>query len=441
MTGFRNAAGCLALLGLLFAYPAATLRAQDQAPAAPANAQSSQDSQTDANVLTALGTSKSLANVAITTNTVDGVVTLTGVVRDANQKQLAGTLTAHAQGVTRVVNNLTIAAAPAAGTPATPPDANNLPTTAEMDDNSAPPTVQNAPPAPPQSADNTSPSGQSSVAGAPPSDQNAPPQNNQGPPNRPAYQRGYNQYPQGGGQYPQGGQYAQNQYPPQNQPQRPPQMGGKQVMVPQGATLRIRTLETLDARTIKAGTTFSAVVLNNVMSGGAIAIPRGASLQGTVTEAKKAGDFGGRGKLVVTLNSIAIGGQNYTIVTDAWSNLGPNKTGRTVGNAIGLGAMGALIGAAAGGGPGAAIGAAAGAGGGVALSGATPTRQAFIPAEAVLIFHLQEQVGVTTVNQDELDRLAQNVPPLENQQPRMYRRGPYGGYPPPPPPGYNGYPY
>jgi hypothetical protein len=249
----------------------------------------------------------------------------------------------------------------------------------------------------------------------------------------------YQQYPQ----YQRG--YGRQQYQ-QQQEALPPQIADKQVDVPAGSLLRIRTLEPIDARNDRAGASFNAVVLNNVIADGTVAIPRGAVLQGTVIEAKKAGAFGGAGKLEITLNTISLGRQGYTLTTDAWSNTGPNKTGNTVGSAIGYGVMGALIGAAVGGGPGAAIGGAAGGATGIAASGASPTRQAYIPAEAVLIFHLLKPLDVTTISQEEMNRLAQNVPPLQGQQPRMMRRG-YGyygypgGYPPPPPPGYYGYGY
>jgi len=402
-----------ALLISGFAFPSAKLIAQTTSV-------SPQDSQTDANVVAALGTSKSLSNVAINTSTVNGVVTLTGTVRDESQKELAETLTAHAAGVKSVVNNLTVTPVSASGVQDTP--SQDVPATAvlmsdgTMSDGSTPDA----------NAGQQQGSGQPSVAGAPADQNSAPPQGPNGASNGPVLNRP---------PYAPNGQPQYAQAPPP--PPRPAQVGGKQVTVAQGSMLRVRTLEPLDAKDVKAGTTFNAVVLNDVMAGGAIAIPRGASLVGTVTEAKKAGVFGGSGKLVITLNSVAMGGQSYTIASDAWSNLGPNKTGQTVGSAIGLGAVGALIGAAAGGGSGAAIGAAAGGATGIAASGASPTRQAYIPAEAVLIFHLQKPIAVTTVGQDELNRLAQNVPPVQNQQPHMIRRG-YYGYPPPPPAYYYG---
>jgi hypothetical protein len=92
-------------LGLI-SRPAPLLSMQD-APAAVIT-----DDQTDAAVISALTASKSLTDVAITTSTLSGVVTITGVVRNDSQKELAELLVAHVAGVKGVVNKLTITAAP-----------------------------------------------------------------------------------------------------------------------------------------------------------------------------------------------------------------------------------------------------------------------------------------------------------------------------------------
>jgi len=120
----------------------------------------------------------------------------------------------------------------------------------------------------------------------------------------------------------------------------------------------------------------------------------------------------------------------------------PNKAGRTAGNAIGGALLGAIIGGAVGGGGGAAIGAGAGAVGGTAATAATPGPRIWIPAEAMMDFHLNSPLTVTPVSSQEAMRLAANAPP-PSQRPTLYRRGyyPYGYPPPPPPPGYYYRPY
>ena len=182
----------------------------------------------------------------------------------------------------------------------------------------------------------------------------------------------------------------------------------------------------MDSKHTVQGTAFDAIVLNDVVAGGAIAIPRGAAVKGTVVESHKAGDFKGKGELKLQLTQIEMGGRVYPVVTDFWWHQGADKTGNTVGNTVGLGAMGALIGAVAGGGAGAAVGAGIGGVAGLGVSSASGKGEAVLPSEAVVTFHLTQPTDVTTVSQAELNRLASGVP--AGMQPRRY--------PPPPPPYY-----
>ena len=86
---------------------------------------------------------------------------------------------------------------------------------------------------------------------------------------------------------------------------------------------------------------------------------------------------------------------------------------------IGGAVLGAIIGGAAGGGGGAAIGAVAGGTVGTAASAASPGPHAWIPAEALVTFHLNTPVTVQPVSQQEAARLAQGLYP---GGPTLYRR-------------------
>jgi hypothetical protein len=96
-----------------------------------------------------------------------------------------------------------------------------------------------------------------------------------------------------------------------------------------------------------------------------------------------------------------------------------------VGNALGGGIVGAIIGCAVGRGAGCAIGAGAGLAAGTAASAATPGPNVWIPSEALVVFHLTAPLTVTPVSAQEASRLAQG---LYNGGPSLYRRGyyPYG---------------
>jgi hypothetical protein len=193
------------------------------------------------------------------------------------------------------------------------------------------------------------------------------------------------------------------------------------------------TNEPVISKRAKDGTPVQFTVIQDVAFGGVLAIPRGATVHGVVTETKKAGTLSGSPELALTLTSLDLGGQSYPLTTDQFKVKGPNKAGQTAGNAFGGAVLGAIIGGIAGRGEGAAIGAGAGAAAGTAASAASSGPGVWIPAEARVDFHLAAPVTVTPVNQQEAARLAQGLYP---GGPSLYRRGyPYAR------PYYAGYPY
>jgi hypothetical protein len=391
------------------------------------------DAQIEASVLKALAGAPELADQAITSTTVYGVVTLSGTVRDEPLRDLADHLVSNTAGVQKVVDQLIVGVVPTDGNGSSSqqqdPSQGTNPNL-QSDGSIAPPQAQ-SPPAP------SSPNAPAVPQGSQQPSQYPPPyQGGQGGQYPPAYGS-----PQQGGQYPppyQGQQqpwqyqgYGQP-YPPQYPPPRPyvAQKGGDAVVVPIGTNLRVRINQGMTSKSTAVGTTFDGVVLNDVVTGGSIAIPRGASIQGTVVAVHTAGELKGKGELKLQLNSVSLGGRVYPIATDFWWHQGVDKTGNTVGNTVGLGAVGALIGAVAGGGVGAAVGAGVGGVAGLGVSAASGRGEASLPPEAILVFHLTQPADITTVSQAELNRLGAGVP--VGGDPQFRRRYP----PPPPPPGY-----
>ena len=268
--------------------------------------------------------------------------------------------------------------------------------------------------------------------GAPPTYSQAPyPQPGYGQPGNgsqpgypPAYGQGQNPPPQGAyGQAPQG-------YPPPPQGYAGPQgyapqggqQAGVQVTVPAGALLRIRINRGLDSNHIQPGASFDGTVLNDITTTGEVAIPRGASVQGVVVDAKKAGALKGEGALALQINSVTLAGTTYPVVSDLWERQGPDKSVRTVNSALGLGVLGAIVGGVAGGGAGAAVGAGVGAGVGVVGSAASQGGRIIVPPEAVLTFHLAQPAVVRTVSEQEMQRLAYAAGPGAGAQPVVRRR-------------------
>lgn len=359
------------------------------------------DAQVEANVLKALAGAPQLANQSIQSTTVYGVVTLSGTVPDENTRVLAETLASRAEGVQKVVDELTLG-------------------TADPNGQSAPAAIG----VPPPPADGAQPS----AAHAPDPDVYAQTHPNAGQPD----DSQANSAPQS---QPAGRQPMYGTQPPAYAPAPGPapygaQQAGIPVTIQPGSMLRVSINQGLDGKYTKVGTNFTAIVLNDVVAGGQVAIPRGATVQGTVVEAKAAGAFKGRGEISVQLNSVVLAGKVFPLVTNTWSSDGPDKTGRTVGNTVGLGILGAIIGGAAGGGGGAAVGAVAGGAAGLGTSAASGGGQAIVPPEAIISFSLDQPAQVTTVSQAEMDRLGYSAP-----RQRVVRRNPYAqpyygpGYP------------
>ena len=382
------------------------------APAGLAQDKPMPDAQIEANVLKALAGAPELADQAIGTTTVYGVVTLTGTVRDEASRDKAEHLVANTAGVKKVVDEMTV------GEPATattgvahPPE--------ETIDEAAPEMNPNA-----QAEGAPAPQSQTG-SGAP-----APIERSQTAPSEP---------PVSG---PQPELHRRPAYPPSygtqpydNTPQpRRIQQAGLPVVVPAGTVVRVRINQAMDSRKTQPGTMFDGVVIDDVIADGSVAIPRGAPVQGHVVDTHPGGDLRGRGALALELTQVTLEGHPHALATDPWDHQGYDKTGQTVGNTVGLGATGAVIGAIAGGGPGALLGAGIGGAAGLMISSASRQGEAMIPAEAIINFRLSQQVPLTTPSQAELDRLAAGLPLPGGGQQQMRRRYP----PPPPPPPYYG---
>jgi hypothetical protein len=434
----------MAWMGLAVLCTAFALAQDAGAPAQPQGQPAAQqgqrtDGQIEMDVVHALDASAALKNDLITAATIQGEVTLSGTVSTDASKQLAESIAAHVDGVTKVHNNLQIGnPGPDAQSPQPAPDTGDVP---DADQSQAQKQMANLPP--PGPAPDANPQDQ----GPPPG-----PANNPQQPNYPQ-QGGYPQQPQ----YPQQGGYPPppparpqyqspqtSQYPPYPQYQPAPQAPAYQpargpVTIPAGTLLQVRTSEPVDSKRAKNGEPVQFTVIQDVVAGGVLAVPRGAIVHGVVTEVNNegSGKLAGSSVLALALTSLDLGGQSYPLNTDQFKVKGPNKAGQTVSNAVGGALIGAIIGCAVGRGPGCAIGAGAGAAGGTAASAASSGPRVWIPAEALVTFHVNAPITVNPVSAQEAARLAQGLYP---GGPSLYRRSPYGpryyaGY------GYAPYPY
>jgi hypothetical protein len=387
----------------------AMVLAQDMSAAEASSQQAAarSDSQIEMDVVHALDASPALKNDLITAATIQSEVTLSGTVSSESSRKLAASLAGQVQGVTNVHNNLQV------GNPQQAADA-SYQQNAQPEENAGPPAPEAVQPAPE--------AGQPTAENEPPA--SGYPQEAQPEQAQPGYPEA--QQPQGAYPPPPPGepQYAPAQpQPPVYERARGP------VTVPPGTLLQLRTNEPVNSKRAKEGTPVDFLVIQDVAVGGVLAIPRGATVHGVVTEVKKAGALGGSPELALQLTSLDLGGQSYPLDSNQFRVKGPDKAGSTVGHAFSGAILGALIGGAADRGFGAAVGAGAGAAAGTAASAASPGPGIWIPAEARVDFHLQAPLTVRPVSPREAARLAQG---LYQGGPALYRRG----YPPPPP-----YPY
>jgi hypothetical protein len=180
-------------------------------------------------------------------------------------------------------------------------------------------------------------------------------------------------------------------YPPPPPP--PPGAASGYISVPAGTEVSIRTDENIDSRDASDSRSYAAQVASDVVDpNGGIVVPRGSEARLVV---RSIGD----NQIGLDLQSITVNGQRYTIDTEQLQRgkqgIGGNRrTGQFIGGGA---ALGAIIGAVAGGGKGAGIGALAGGAAGAGAEVATKGDHVRVPAESVLKFRLEGPLNLRPV--------------------------------------------
>jgi hypothetical protein len=167
------------------------------------------------------------------------------------------------------------------------------------------------------------------------------------------------------------------------------------VEIPADTTLTITLDQNIGTKTNSSGDTFDASLAEPVTVDGNTVLPVGTKVRGTVVEAQAAGHLNGKAVLALSLDSITVNGQKYSIETREFEESGQGRGKRTAIGGGGGAAFGAIVGALAGGGKGAAIGALAGGGAGTAGAGFTGKRDISLPAETRLHFKLTKPVSIS----------------------------------------------
>jgi hypothetical protein len=160
------------------------------------------------------------------------------------------------------------------------------------------------------------------------------------------------------------------------------------VTIPSGTQITVRTIDSIDGKTAKPGMRYRASIDDPVKIGSQTAIPTGANATLEVINLEQ-----GQG-MALRLRDVNVAGKSYSTSTQ-YADVeaqGTSKTKKAVRRGVGLGAIGAGIGAIAGGGSGAAIGAAIGGGAGAVSGAAAKGKQINLPTESRLIFTLTAPV-------------------------------------------------
>jgi hypothetical protein len=178
-------------------------------------------------------------------------------------------------------------------------------------------------------------------------------------------------------------------------PPPPPKPQTVTVTIPEGAVVSVRTIEGIDSSVNRTGQTFKASLDAPIVVDDKVVVPKDLNVTLKLVSADSAGHMSGRSELTVSLESFTFQGKKYVVASSDVQEKGGSRGKRSAAVIGGGAVLGAIIGGIAGGGKGAAIGAAAGGGAGTAVQAMTKGEQVKIPAETKLDFTLHAPLDVT----------------------------------------------
>ncbi len=166
------------------------------------------------------------------------------------------------------------------------------------------------------------------------------------------------------------------------------------IVIPEGTVITVRLIDSIDSDATRAGEKFRASLDDPLVVNDRTVAERGADATLQVVRVQQSGKFTGKDEVALELFEITVNGRNYAVASSYAEVASGSRGARTAKVVGGTAAIGAAIGAIAGGGKGAAIGAAAGAGTGAAIQMATRGQRVQIPSETRLDFTLKQAVSV-----------------------------------------------
>jgi hypothetical protein len=156
--------------------------------------------------------------------------------------------------------------------------------------------------------------------------------------------------------------------------------------IPSGTEIQVRMIDNLSSGTNHVGDIFHGTLEVPILVNGKEVYPKGADVTGTVVQVRESGRLSDPGEMTLILNTISAGKSASSVNVQPFQVKAGSHLKGTATKVGGGAALGAIIGAIAGGGKGAAIGAGVGAAAGTGAAAATGKKEAIVDSEAVLTF-------------------------------------------------------
>jgi hypothetical protein len=169
-----------------------------------------------------------------------------------------------------------------------------------------------------------------------------------------------------------------------------PQTAG--ITIPVDTSVVIRMIDSVNSDKSRLGETFRASIAEPIYVNGQEVVPRGADVVTRLVADQQSGKIEGRTVLTLALSTITINGRTVDVTSTDVKTESSSRGARSAGVIGGTAALGAIIGAIAGGGKGAAIGAGSGAAVGTGAEVLTSGQKVKIPSETRLTFRLQNPI-------------------------------------------------
>lgn len=166
------------------------------------------------------------------------------------------------------------------------------------------------------------------------------------------------------------------------------------IQIAAGTNFVVRLIDSVDSKTATSGQSFAASMDQPVVVNGQTMIPKGANAVMRLVETTPSGTFTGRTELALALISVKVNDRYVPINTQTITRVSDARGQQTAKVVGGAAAVGAIIGAIAGGGKGAAIGAGAGGAAGAGAQVITKGQRVKIPSETRLTFTLDKPVTI-----------------------------------------------